>query len=135
MRRDEVHEYAFVRLLLDHVTVPAGTTGRITYVGIHDGRWNFIVAWDRYVEKPLFPAPKIRPKIVYPGPASHSLRLSETDLDDFEIITSDERDAATATFDALRAKKKPALSPRNVTQLPLPFAQAEMFRNGVWSAE
>jgi len=126
-----VRKGLLVRLLVDHVTIPAGTTGEIKEVSLCESRWCFIVSWDQYVEKPVF---RHGTRIVQPG--SKSLRLTEDDLQKFEAITQEERAAVAAAFDALHAKKKPArLSPGNVTQLPLPLGQAEMFRNGVWSAE
>ena len=134
MTRVEVRKGLCIRLLVDHVTVPEGTTGEIEEVNLCDSRWYFIVSWDQYVEKPLFRHPKSRTRIVQPG--SHSLRLTEDDIQKFEAITREERAAAAVAFDSLHAKKKTGrLSARNVTLLPLPFGQAEMFRNGVWSAE
>ena len=134
MIQAEVRKGLLVRLLVDHVTIPRGTTGEIEEVRQCDSRWYFTVSWDQYVEKPVFPHPKRRTRIVQSG--SKSLRMTEDDLQKFEAITQDERTGVVAAFDALHAKKKPGrLSPRNATQLPLPFGQAEMFRNGVWSAE
>jgi hypothetical protein len=130
LTRVEVRKGLCVRLLFDHLTVPKGTTGGIEEIAIRDGRWYFIVSWDQYVEQPLFRQLKSRIRIVQSG--LKSLRLTEDDLEKFEVVTQEERAAAAAAFDSRHAKKKPAhLSPRNVSQLPLPFVQAEMFRNGV----
>ena len=135
MIRDEVRKGLFVRLLVDHMTVPPGTTGVIEEFRTCDSRWYFIVSWDPHVEEPLFSHPKSWARIVQSG--SHSLRLTEDDLQKFEAITQEERDAVAAAFNTLHVKKNPGrLAPReSVTQLPLPFGQAQMFRNGVWSAE
>src|SRR5262245_11613868 len=99
MIRREVRKGLLVRLLVDHVTIPPGTTGEIEEVSQCDSRWYFIVSWDQHVERPVFRHPKSRSRIVQPG--SKSLRMTEDDLQKFEAITQEERAEVAAAFHAL----------------------------------
>ena len=128
MRHEEACLGMFVRLLSDWYGIPKGTVGRIDTVetGV-DGSWCFTIFWE--LHRPL--------RSTMPGRArtrtglqsgSLGLRLWEEDLPRFEIISREQRDAATLHL------APPATSPtimclftsQGVDQLTLPFADGEL---------
>lgn len=88
MQREEVREGVWVRLLSDWASVPRGTTGTIGTTICNEG-FRSAVMWDSYLAIPLFSAPKMRPKLILPGLASHSV-LTDENLHMVEVITAEQ---------------------------------------------
>ena len=91
--------------------------------------------FDPHVSVPLYPPLKATPRTVEEGP--YSLRLWESDLEKFEVITPEERYAALAAFVDPRIKTastRPLLSRPSVNQLSLPFESHQEVR-GTWFCE
>jgi hypothetical protein len=101
MLRDEVHKGLFVRLVTDYSNVPAGTWATVDSTGtMRDGAWWFTVRWHDYT-----PIPERFPHIV----TEYSLNLWESDLEQFEVVAAEERQAARET--KLQLSPPPNLPP------------------------
>lgn len=86
MQRDEMHKGLLVRLLSEYSNVPTGTWATVDSTGImRDGVWWFTVRWHLYR-----PIPTRFPQ----GVTDYSLNLSEPDLALFEVVSSEEEQAA-----------------------------------------
>ena len=128
MRHEEACLGMFVRLLSDWYGIPKGTVGSIDTVetGI-DGSWCFTIFWE--LHRPLRSTmPGRTPTRTGLQSGSLGLRLWEEDLPRFEIISREQRDAATLHL--APAAMSPTImclfSSQGVDQLTLPFADGEL---------
>ena len=136
LQRERVVKGVLVRLTAKWITVPPGTTGTVDEIGtLRSGEWWFLVNFDPHLPVPLFPLLNATPQTVEEG--LYSLRLWESDLEKFEVITLEERRAALAEFVDPRIKTaspRPLLSRPSVNQLLLPFESHQEVR-GTWFCE
>ena len=123
IQRERVVKGVLVRLTSKWITVPSGTTGSVDEIGtLGSGEWWFLVNFDPHLPVPLFPPMKATPQTVEEG--LYSLRLWESDLEKFEVITPETRHAALSAFVDPRIKTatpRPLPSRPSVNQLSLPF--------------
>jgi hypothetical protein len=84
MKREEVHHRRFVRLLIDHASVPAGTWATVDSTGtMQGGAWWFTVRW-----RPYTPIPNKFPREA----TEYSTNLWESDLALFEAVSAEEQE-------------------------------------------
>lgn len=107
MRREDVLKGVAVRLAANYMDVPRGTLATVETVGMLVlNTWGFTVRW-----RDLKPPPQRKHR--YPC----SLNLWESDLELFEVVTDEERAAASV--------QKPSLNLPNTASL-LPYPQGKL---------